>query len=298
MRVNSECIYNREGRKGIDMVNDGVENSLMREVDNIKSCQDKMKRTLEQVNHQLGVNRNARHQLERDLANKDHSINIDHTCHNLQNTSRAINLHGGIEKVDPNVSIPETWADFSNRNIQASQSARSASQRLRGDVDNLITQCANEMWSHWNNTNMAFQQRITESNDAHNKLQSHLSKTMQEIYDQEKHIEALKQAIRDKGNPLKVAQTRLESRSHRPDVELCRDPPHHRLVEEVGQIQESIDLLNRKLNEAEMAHQNLLQNKARLEHDLKIKSNSLFIDREKCLAIRKSFPVVSLATKL
>jgi len=298
MRVNSECIYNREGRKGIDMVNDGVENSLMREVDNIKSCQDKMKRTLEQVNHQLGVNRNARHQLERDLANKDHSINIDHTCHNLQNTSRAINLHGGIEKVDPNVSIPETWADFSNRNIQASQSARSASQRLRGDVDNLITQCANEMWSHWNNTNMSFQQRITESNDAHNKLQSHMSKTMQEIYDQEKHIEALKQAIRNKGNPLKVAQTRLEARAHRPDVELCRDPPHHRLVEEVGQIQESIDLLNRKLNEAEMAHQNLLQNKARLEHDLKIKSNSLFIDREKCLSIRKSFPVVSLATKL
>ena len=89
------------------------------------------------------------------------------------------------------------------------------------------------MWSHWNNTNMSFQQRITESNDAHNKLQSHLSKTMQEIYDQEKHIEALKQAIRNKGPPLKVAQTRLEARAHRPDVELCRDPPHHRLVEEV-----------------------------------------------------------------
>ena len=89
------------------------------------------------------------------------------------------------------------------------------------------------MWSHWNNTNMSFQQRIQESTDAHNKLQSHLSKTMQEIYDQEKHVEALKQAIRMKGNPLKVAQTRLEARCHRPDVELCRDPPHHRLVEEV-----------------------------------------------------------------
>ena len=62
------------------------------------------------------------------------------------------------------------------------------------------------MWSHWNNTNMSFQQRITESNDAHNKLQSHLSKTMQEIYDQEKHIEALKKAIRDKGPPLKVVK--------------------------------------------------------------------------------------------
>ena len=33
---------------------------------------------------------------------------------------------------------------------------------------------------------------------------------------------------------VKVAQTRLEARAHRPDVELCRDPPHHRLVEEVN----------------------------------------------------------------
>ena len=74
------------------------------------------------------------------------------------------------------------------------------------DTLTLVLQAANEMWSHWNNTNMSFQQRITESNDAHNKLQSHLSKTMQEIYDQEKHIEALKKAIRDKGPPLKVVK--------------------------------------------------------------------------------------------
>ena len=100
-------------------------------------------------------------------------------------------------------------------------------------MDNLITTCANDMWSAWTNSNTALQQRVTETTDAHNKLQSHLSKTMQEIYDQEKHIEGLKQAIRAKGNPLKVAQTRLEARSHRPDVELCRDPPYHRLVQEV-----------------------------------------------------------------
>ena len=35
------------------------------------------------------------------------------------------------------------------------------------------------MWNHWNQSNTNFQQRITETTDAHNKLQSHLSKTMQ-----------------------------------------------------------------------------------------------------------------------
>ena len=109
----------------------------------------------------------------------------------MKNTSRNINIHGGIDKQDPNVSIPDTWAENSNRNIQDSQGihllvtilneslyylkkslfyislrftiscitgARSSSQRLRGDVDNLITQCANDMWSAWNTTNTALQQ--------------------------------------------------------------------------------------------------------------------------------------------
>ena len=33
------------------------------------------------------------------------------------------------------------------------------------------------------------QQRVTETTEAHNKLQSHLSKTMQEIYDQVKKFQ-------------------------------------------------------------------------------------------------------------
>ena len=47
---------------------------------------------------------------------------IDHACHQMKNTSRKINLHGGVEKLDPNVSIPATWADHSNNDINSSQS--------------------------------------------------------------------------------------------------------------------------------------------------------------------------------
>ena len=36
--------------QGIDLVNDGPENALMREVDTIKASQDRMRKTLEQVN--------------------------------------------------------------------------------------------------------------------------------------------------------------------------------------------------------------------------------------------------------
>ena len=43
---------------------------------------------------------------------------------------------------------------------------------------------------------------------------------------QEANIANLKKSIRDKEAPMKVAQTRLNDRSFRPGIELCRDPVH------------------------------------------------------------------------
>ena len=76
--------------------------------------------------------------------------------------------------------------------------------RLRGTVDSTVTQCANDMWSSWNTSNSALQQRVAETTTAHNNLQSHLARTNQEIYDQQKHIAHLQKAIRDKEAPLMV----------------------------------------------------------------------------------------------
>ena len=46
----------------------------------------------------------------------------------------------------------------------------------------------------------------------------------------EKNIELLKKSIGDKEAPMMAAQTRLETRTHRPNIEACRDPVQHRSV--------------------------------------------------------------------
>jgi tektin-3 len=51
---------------------------------------------------------------------------------------------------------------------------------------------------------------------------------LQEIFDVEQNIEFLKKTIADKEAFLQVAQTRLETRIRRPNVEACRDPAMHR----------------------------------------------------------------------
>ena len=50
------------------------------------------------------------------------------------------------------------------------------------------------------------------------------------MYDLGRHVASIKQAIKAKQAPLKVAQTRLELRSHRPNGEATKDMPqvpHH-----------------------------------------------------------------------
>ena len=46
----------------------------------------------------------------------------------------------------------------------------------------------------------------------------------------ENNIELLRKSIKDKEAPMQVAQTRLDSRTRRPNVELCRDQPQHRYI--------------------------------------------------------------------
>jgi len=107
----------------------------------------------------------------------------------------------------------------------------------------------------------------------------------------EKNIELIKKNIADKEAPLQVAETRLDTRTRRPNVELCRDPTQYRLVEEVQEIQETVAMLQAQLRDSENALQHLLRAKATLESDLAVKNNSLFIDREKCMGMRKTFPM-------
>ncbi|XP_064808941.1 tektin-3 [Oncorhynchus masou masou] len=290
LQVSQECLYHREKRMSIDLVHDNVEKDLIKEVETIKSCQERMRRHLDKAIAQLASNRAAQHELERDLSDKVTAQRIDNRCHHLRNASDGISYYRGIERLDPSLSLPDSWSKFTDDNILHTQSERAASHKLRDVIEILLNVTSNEMWKHFNMVNVAFTNRMSETADAKNSLQTHLAKTLQEIFQTEMLIESLKKALRDKECPLKVAQTRLDERTRRPNVELCRDNPHHRLVGEVREIEDTIHKLRERLMEAENTLQKLVKTKAALEHDLSIKANSLFLDQEKCMGIRKSFP--------
>lgn len=290
--VAQECLFSREKRMGVDLVHDEVEKELTREVDNIRRCQEEMRGMIRSASNQLSLNRAAQHELDKDSCDKNMALNLDSTCQQLRNTSRGLQYHQGIEQVDNSNSVPLSWIKFTSDNIARSQNERSASRDMRSSIEQLLTRVSTAIMNQWNASNTAITERSREYMDTKNKLQTHLAKVMQESYDMEKSIDHLRRCIQEKESPMQLAQTRLMTRIQRPNVERCRDQVHHRLVEEVYQIGETLEGLKAKLRESENTLQNLVRTRASLEQDLNIKNNSLFIDKETCLGMRKSLPML------
>jgi tektin-3 len=291
LQIAEECLLQREKRVGIDQVHDDVEKQLTREVSLIKNVQDKMRKLIEKTDIQLKLNRAAQHDCERDSKDKHHAQGIDDRMTMLRNTSAGISYHPGIESVDNTLTIPYSWMKFTQENITRSQREREMSEKLRGEIDSSLRAWANLMWSQFNCVNNSFNSRINELNDAKNKLQAHLHKTINEIRDMERSLALLRQSIDDKEGPLKVAQTRLQERTNRINVELCKDPSMLGLQAEVYELKETIRVLKERLRQAENSLVRLCKTKSTLEYDISVKENSLLIDNNYCMGMRKNMPL-------
>ena len=76
------------------------------------------------------------------------------------------------------LSLPNSWSKFTDDNILLSQSERAASHKLRDEIEILLNTTSNEMWNQFSNVNVAFTNRISETADAKNSLQTHLAKVI------------------------------------------------------------------------------------------------------------------------
>lgn len=102
----------------------------------------------------------------------------------------------------------------------------------------------------------------------------------------EGNIAEVEIAIQEKSGPLKLAHTRLEIRSQRPNKELVRDPVQYGLTEEVNEITESIQHLQEMAAESRKALKDLVRNQLTLEEDIAIKIHSLHVDQDLCMGLR------------
>lgn len=92
---------------------------------------------------------------------------------------------------------------------------------------------------------------------------------------------------------MKVAQTRMDNRSFRPNVENCRDSSQQNLIDEVATIQSSVTAMQQKLDDAENVKNELMQARSTLEREIMLKRRTLWLDRERCMLLRSHYPSAS-----
>jgi len=290
LHIATDNLNCRQKRQGVDLVQDDVELNLLKEVEVINNVQDLLKRTIKEADAQVKRNRDRKQELEMDWSDKKEADEIDAFCAGLKNGHTNKQFFAGSAKFQEIQSTPESWAQHTHDNITRAEHERMASIQLRTLVDNVLQDTSRDMREQADAVDVAFQRRVGEVQDAQNKLEENLKKVCDEIAATEGNIADLKKAIKDKENPMKVAQTRLHTREYRPNVELCRDPVQYNLVNEVHEIARSVDSLMQKLNDAENSLKDLQDNRMALEKDIAIKKNSLFIDRQKCMTHRTRYP--------
>ncbi|XP_043846444.1 tektin-1 isoform X1 [Dromiciops gliroides] len=286
--IAQKCQMFREQRVGIDLVHDEAELELIKEVEVLQGVISLLQRTLEETSEQLRLNRAAKYNLEKDLKDKFVALTIEDFCSSLTNNNPDICYADNVIRIEPNSVSIDDWVDFSNVNVEKADKQRNNTLALEALIDRILSQTASDLRKQFETVNLTFQSRIKETKDAKDKLTMHLVKVMDEITSQEKNIEVLNKAILDKEGPAKVAQTRLESRSHRPNVELCRDPAQYRLIKELHEITSNVERLKATLAQAEAELKGLSRRQLALQEEIQVKENTLYIDEVLCLQMRKS----------
>ncbi|XP_015994276.2 tektin-1 isoform X2 [Rousettus aegyptiacus] len=278
LHITQTCLEYREKRVGIDLVHDEVEQELVKEAEIIQGVMALLTRTLEETTEQIRLNRSAKYNLEKDLKDKFVALTIDDICFSLNNNSPNIKYSENVVRVEPNSVSLEDWLDFSNTNVEKADKQRNNSLTLKALVDRVLSQTANDLRKQCDVVDTAFKNGLKETKDARDKLAVHLAKVMEEIASQEKNVTVLEKAILDQEGPAKVAHTRLETRTYRPNVELCRDVAQYRLIKEVQDITHNVARLNETLAQAQVELKGLNRRQLALQEEIQVKENTIYID--------------------
>ncbi|XP_066530945.1 tektin-2 [Hoplias malabaricus] len=292
LEVTAECLTLREGRRGNELVSDSVEAELKKEVDVIDGAQRVLQQRIDQAFEQLCLLQEARHQLTLDLQHKKEALDVDMSCLSLTSTSPAISLKPNPTRVPSGFTTPQQWEQFSLYNVTRAKEEMQASLQLRENISITRAQVQNELDAQRIATEYSLRKRTHHLEQAIQELQWQLKTTRDEITELEGDIRGLERDWQAKAAPLKLAHTRLENRTKRPGVDLCRDDVQHGLVGEVKQLDSTILSLKQKLSHAQASLQSLGHHKAQMMEDLSCKQEALTLEKRSIQTRCRLIPAV------
>ncbi|XP_066121181.1 tektin-2 isoform X2 [Saccopteryx bilineata] len=285
-----ECLTLRESRRDTDVVKDCVEEELHKEVEVIDATKKALQQKISQTFEKLCLLQEVRQQLNWDHRDKMETLDIDRGCLSLNLKAPNISLKINPTRVPNGSSTIQQWDDFSQFNKNRAEAEMKEATELREAIALTIAETNNELEAQRVATEFAFRKRLREMEKVYSELKWQEKNTLEEITELQEDIRHLEEDLRRKLLNLKLCHTRLESRTYRPNVELCRDQAQYGLTNEVHQLEATITALKQKLAQAQDALDALYKHLARLQADIACKTNSMLLDT-KCMDTRRKLTV-------
>ncbi|EPQ09197.1 Tektin-2 [Myotis brandtii] len=315
-----QCLTLRDSRRDVDVVRDPVEEELHKEVEVIDATKKALQQKISQTFEKLCLLQEIRQQLNSDHRGKMETLDIDRGCLSLNLKSPNISLKINPARVPDGSSSLQEWDEFSRFNKNRAEAEMKEATDLREAIALTIAETNNELEAQRVATEFAFRKRLREMEKIYSELkwqeknvsllisllgldfllweeESNVGPaspgctvTLQEIADLQEDIRHLEEDLHRKILNLKLCHTRLESRTYRPNVELCRDQAQYGLTDEVHQLEATIAALRQKLAQAQDALDALYKHLARLQADIACKANSMLLDT-KCMDTRRKLTV-------
>nr|KAF6380542.1 tektin 2 [Myotis myotis] len=285
-----QCLTLRDSRRDVDVVRDPVEEELHKEVEVIDATKKALQQKISQTFEKLCLLQDIRQQLNSDHRGKMETLDIDRGCLSLNLKSPNISLKINPARVPDGSSSLQEWDEFSRFNKNRAEAEMKAATDLREAIALTIAETNNELEAQRVATEFAFRKRLREMEKLYSELKWQEKNTLQEIADLQEDMRHLEEDLHRKFLNLKLCHTRLESRTYRPNVELCRDQAQYGLTDEVHQLEATIAALRQKLAQAQDALDALYKHLARLQADIACKANSMLLDT-KCMDTRRKLTV-------
>ncbi|KAK6625310.1 hypothetical protein RUM43_005604 [Polyplax serrata] len=282
-----KCCILREGRLGIDLVQDNVEIELRKEIKTIDTAEMILQRTLEQVKEIMRELRATLYLLNRDLEDKMRVLSIERDCLNMRTTDLNLSTYHGTTPLDASNIAFHEWQHYTNEVILKGFQNVNSARNFRNVVDRVLKEVVDDLRIQYTAVNEAFSQRIEELKEMKTKFERQLFEVTRQINEMTRNVTELEKAIADKEGYMALAHTRLGKRAHRPQVELVRDEVETRLVSEVVEIRQMVEHLQRMLEESQANLRYLCKIQIQLQEDINIKVNSIKIDEVDCMTLRQ-----------
>ncbi|XP_046414254.1 tektin-4 [Neodiprion fabricii] len=288
--IAGEFLQLRATRLEPDLVRDDVDAELIKELGLCTEIRELLSRTKEQIERQALELKAAKTRLEFDWTDKKDAYEIDAQCIGLTNDSPLILWKAGAARIPGEQSTPAGYEHMTREALAQAETTRQKSATLRSTLDSIYVNSVRDLRTQADRVDAALAQKVSITQQCCERLEKELLRCLYEISQVEDSIQNLKDSTKNLDNTLKVAQSRLDNRLLRRNVESCRDVPQFGLIEEVKTLGENITMMKGQIERAEQSQMGLVKARGNLEREIIVKRKSLYIDRDRGQLLRSFYP--------